>query len=161
MSKEILQKLIKCVNVMLSTTQERSSLTQKDEKCETQPENVLQKVFKKKLEDFKNVSQELNVWDIINNEALLIDTDVDMAADDHIWSFVKLCLKLLLVVHSTVNDIISTRDKSQRQQPDSLGVKDLKSVSGLIQLVITCGVWPNLLKGVGKPMSLLEERLNR
>ena len=79
------------------------------------------------------------------------------------WKFVRVCLELLKLLkaslvaarnkNANVEKITNnTRTKAPVLQPDSLSVSDQKTIVACFQFVVSLGVCPNFLPGVGLPV---------
>ena len=93
------------------------------------------------------------------NECSLYSSVVSVV-EDHQWRFVETCVQSLLLLDQLMvqpaspiqeNDSVSTKVSNEKNKmhhrPNFLGAKDLKIVSGMVQLVLTYGVWPRLIPG--------------
>ncbi|CAG8567531.1 1282_t:CDS:10 [Funneliformis mosseae] len=74
--------------------------------------------------------------------------------------FVAKCLETLELLQCTLTNINDLKDqkqtentKSLEKEPDFLGVRDLRLIHTMLEIVITWGVYPCLLSGVGVPLS--------
>lgn len=78
------------------------------------------------------------------------------------WKFVKICLSLMLELRVLLQEVVSEKSSMEKppakgsQNPklnvDALSVSDQKVVLACIQFIISLGVYPNLLPGVGVPV---------
>jgi len=144
-------------------------------KCTTLTDTALQKLFNMKLNKFKSLATELNIWNLLEQQSFSCSSEIEICScvpfggdcrspgkeggcvsceKDYQWTFTKNCLLLI-----TLLDLLTTNcnDKTKIQnrlqhQPNTLCVRDLKLVEGIVQLVIAFGIWPYLLPGIGKPL---------
>ncbi|CAG8636092.1 14603_t:CDS:10 [Funneliformis caledonium] len=63
--------------------------------------------------------------------------------------FVAKCLETLELLQCTLTNINDLKEK----EPEFLGVRDLRLIHTMLEIVITWGVYPCLLSGVGVPLS--------
>lgn len=78
------------------------------------------------------------------------------------WKFVKICLSLMLELKKLLQELVSEvscKEKTTSKGPhnpklnvDALSVSDQKVVLTCVQFIISLGVYPNLLPGVGIPV---------
>jgi hypothetical protein len=96
---------------------------------------------------------------------------LDTSKDNVQWTFVSECLKYLQSIQRALNakeDTEGTRLNANEKfgltcthitfteandHRELLGIKDLRVVHTLLEIVITWGLYPQLLQGVGLPLS--------
>ncbi|KAI8583639.1 hypothetical protein K450DRAFT_222092 [Umbelopsis ramanniana AG] len=76
--------------------------------------------------------------------------DVDIPTDDIKWQFVLRCLEYLKLIQRELNSKVDSEEAKGLKE--LLGVKDLRVVHTLLEIVITWGEYPQLLNGVGLPL---------
>jgi hypothetical protein len=96
--------------------------------------------------------------------------DVDTPTDDIKWQFVLRCLEYLKLIQRGLNSKVDSEGidvkiwalsiaymtyvfiTEAKGLKELLGVKDLRVVHTLLEIVITWGEYPQLLNGVGLPL---------
>lgn len=96
--------------------------------------------------------------------------DVDTPTDDIKWQFVLRCLEYLKLIQRELNSKVDSEGidvkiwalsnaymtyvfiTEAKGLKELLGVKDLRVVHTLLEIVITWGEYPQLLSGVGLPL---------
>jgi hypothetical protein len=97
--------------------------------------------------------------------------DVDTPTEDIKWQFVLRCLEYLKLIQRELNSKVDSEGISQwrfwvhsivymtyvliseaKGLKELLGVKDLRVVHTLLEIIITWGEYPQLLNGVGLPL---------
>ncbi|CAG8437765.1 15274_t:CDS:10 [Acaulospora morrowiae] len=73
-------------------------------------------------------------------------------------TFVAKCLEILEALESTLRSINDIKNQTlvgnnKLQEPDVLGVRDLRLVHTMLEIIISWGIYPCLLPGVGIPIS--------
>ncbi|KAL1915629.1 uncharacterized protein VTP21DRAFT_6388 [Calcarisporiella thermophila] len=70
------------------------------------------------------------------------------------WEFVLECLGFLSKIQDLLVKMVAADEKQAHSDRDLLGVRDLRVVNTLIEIVVIWGVYPSLLPGVGVPISM-------
>ena len=78
-------------------------------------------------------------------------------SSDVIWEFVIICLKTLLSLTQCIQGAEDEECCKQKQNndvhlPNIIGVQDQETICSLLELVMSFGIFPNLLPGVGRPI---------
>ncbi|KAJ2956554.1 hypothetical protein NQZ79_g7601 [Umbelopsis isabellina] len=76
---------------------------------------------------------------------------LDTSKDNTRWTFVSECLKYLHSIQRVLNAKEDTEEANDHRE--LLGIKDLRVVHTLLEIVVTWGLYPQLLQGVGLPLS--------
>ena len=160
--------LLKCMQSLLTEVTPSGIDSQQKSKTSS---GGLEQIFKDKVDRFMGLSQESGHWDFISKQHLSgkfdslnpcqcehtwdVDSSPQVDSQDYghtenQWRFVKISLQSLLLLDRLVTSELKSKVKvqsKQQHQPNVLGAKDLKTVAGVFQLVLTYGVWPCLSKG--------------
>ncbi|CEI97266.1 hypothetical protein RMCBS344292_11402 [Rhizopus microsporus] len=90
-----------------------------------------------------------SIKDILTSR--LQDLELESNKDEPKSSFVKHCLRLLISIQESLLNLCShSKDESDK---DFLGVRDLRLIHTLLEIVVSWGFYPCLLPGVGLPLS--------
>ncbi|CAG8710072.1 7348_t:CDS:10 [Gigaspora margarita] len=67
--------------------------------------------------------------------------------------FVEKCLELLGSLETTLINIIDIKENKKANEPELLGIRDMNLVHTMLEIVISWGIYPCLMTGVGIPIS--------
>ncbi|KAK9764475.1 hypothetical protein K7432_007976 [Basidiobolus ranarum] len=79
----------------------------------------------------------------------------DLSTSEGKNSFTQACLDILVKIQEAITDFISTKEVALNsdEPPDILGIRDLKVVHTLLEVVVIWGIYPCLQDGVGVSLS--------
>ncbi|CAG8609952.1 584_t:CDS:2, partial [Scutellospora calospora] len=67
--------------------------------------------------------------------------------------FVEKCLELLGSLETILINIIDIKENKKTNEPELLGIRDMSLVHTMLEIVISWGIYPCLMSGVGIPIS--------
>ncbi|CAG8829988.1 18594_t:CDS:2, partial [Racocetra persica] len=67
--------------------------------------------------------------------------------------FVEKCLEILGSLETTLINIIDLKENKKADEPELLGIKDMSLIHTMLEIVISWGIYPCLMSGVGIPIS--------
>lgn len=137
--------------------------------CHTSQNISLNSVIKKNLNKFYTHLNDSRLDDLLETDTSLLLTEclcfgkpnlllpINNCEIDIIWEYIIVCLRILMYLNQSlqVEGVEMKTEKVQNNEkhhPNIIGVQDQDTVCSLIELVMSFGVLPNLLPGIGRPV---------